>query len=137
MLLESLGVSGLFFLSGHVTSAYERFEREFRVYCKALIIVVSILNLERSVVEVLLGVALAAAEHKADLVDELNEFVIPRLEDPLQPLVFSVVSLWEVAIKSSLGRADFHVEGAAFWLGLLGQVFFELSVRIEILSTFY
>ena len=27
----------------------------------------------------------------------LPKVVIPRLEDPLQPLVFSVVSLWEVA----------------------------------------
>ena len=79
---------------------------------------------------------MATAEHKADLVDELNEFVIPRLEDPFfWCLVFSVVSLWEVAIKSSLGRADFHVEVAVFRLGLLGQGFSELSVRIEILST--
>jgi PIN domain nuclease of toxin-antitoxin system len=51
--------------------------------------------------------------------------------DPLQPLVLSVVSLWEVAIKSSLGRADFQVEAAALRLGLLGQGFRELPVRAE------
>ncbi|AFY29586.1 type II toxin-antitoxin system VapC family toxin [Cyanobium gracile] len=53
------------------------------------------------------------------------------LADPSQPLVFSVVSLWEVAIKSSLGRADFQVEAAALRLGLLGQGFRELPVRAE------
>ncbi|MEI6830058.1 MAG: type II toxin-antitoxin system VapC family toxin [Synechococcaceae cyanobacterium ELA445] len=51
--------------------------------------------------------------------------------DPLQPLVLSVVSLWEVAIKSSLGRVDFQVEAAALRLGLLGQGFRELPVRAE------
>ena len=55
------------------------------------------------------------------------------LADPAQPLVLSVVSLWEVAIKSSLGLADFQVEAAALrlGLGLLGQGFRELPVRAE------
>lgn len=53
------------------------------------------------------------------------------LADPAQPVVFSVVSLWEVAIKSSLGRADFQVEAAALRLGLLGQGFRELPIRAE------
>ncbi|QNI71949.1 type II toxin-antitoxin system VapC family toxin [Cyanobium sp. NS01] len=53
------------------------------------------------------------------------------LADPAQPLLLSVVSLWEVAIKSSLGRADFQVEAAALRLGLLGQGFRELPVRPE------
>ena len=53
------------------------------------------------------------------------------LADPAQPLVLSVVSLWEVAIKSSLGRADFQGEAAALRLGLLGQGFRELPVRAE------
>ncbi|MCP9933483.1 type II toxin-antitoxin system VapC family toxin [Cyanobium sp. Candia 9D4] len=53
------------------------------------------------------------------------------LADPAQPLVFSVVSLWEVAIKSSQGRADFSVEATALRLGLLGQGFRELPVRAE------
>ena len=53
------------------------------------------------------------------------------LADPAQPLLLSVVSLWEVAIKSSLGRADFQVEAAALRLGLLGQGFRELPVRAE------
>ncbi len=53
------------------------------------------------------------------------------LADPAQPMVLSVVSLWEVAIKSSHGRADFQVEAAALRLGLLGQGFRELQVRAE------
>ncbi len=55
---------------------------------------------------------------------------LPLLLDT-QPLVLSVVSLWEVAIRSSLGRADFQVEAAALRLGLLGQGFRELPVRAE------
>jgi PIN domain nuclease of toxin-antitoxin system len=38
--------------------------------------------------------------------------VASLLADPAQPVVLSVVSLWEVAIKSSLGRADFQVEAS-------------------------
>lgn len=41
--------------------------------------------------------------------------------------MLSVVSLWEVAIKSSLGRADFQVEVAA----LLAHGFRELPIRAE------
>ncbi|MFQ6539399.1 MULTISPECIES: type II toxin-antitoxin system VapC family toxin [Aphanothece] len=57
--------------------------------------------------------------------------VASLLADPAQPVVLSVVSLWEVAIKSSLGRADFQVEASALRLGLLGQGFRELPVRAE------
>lgn len=57
--------------------------------------------------------------------------VVERLVDPLQPLMLSVVSLWEVAIKSSLGRTDFQVDTRALRLGLLGQGFGELLIRGE------
>ncbi|WP_259721033.1 type II toxin-antitoxin system VapC family toxin [Synechococcus sp. CS-1328] len=63
--------------------------------------------------------------------ERLPTAVAGLLADPAQPLVLSVVSLWEVAIKSSLGRADFQVEAAALRLSLLGQGLRELPVRAE------
>ncbi len=41
---------------------------------------------------------------------------------------FSVGSLWEVAIKASLGRSDFQVDASALRLGLLREGFAELAV---------
>jgi PIN domain nuclease of toxin-antitoxin system len=46
-------------------------------------------------------------------------------------LAFSVATLWEVAIKSSLGRPDFQVDAAALRAGLLGQGLVELPVAAE------
>jgi PIN domain nuclease of toxin-antitoxin system len=63
--------------------------------------------------------------------ERLPAVVAGHLADPLQPLTLSVVSLWEVAIKASLGRADFQVDATALRLGLLGQGFQELPIRAE------
>ena len=53
------------------------------------------------------------------------------LQNPDQPVVFSVVSLWEVAIKASLGRPDFQVDALALRQGLLGNGFSELAITAE------
>ena len=50
------------------------------------------------------------------------------LLDPRHELVFSAASLWEVAIKSSLGRDDFQVEPAVFRRGLLDNGYSELVI---------
>ena len=51
-----------------------------------------------------------------------------RIEDPeIQP-VFSAASIWEVVIKSSLGRADFQVDAALLRRGLLDNGYEELSI---------
>jgi PIN domain nuclease of toxin-antitoxin system len=44
---------------------------------------------------------------------------------------FSVVSLWEMAIKASLGREDFQVNPPALRLGLLDQGFLELPIQVD------
>ena len=54
-----------------------------------------------------------------------------RLESMDDPLFFSLVSLWEVAIQSSLGRADFQVNPSAFRAGLLREGFQELPIEAE------
>lgn len=53
------------------------------------------------------------------------------LADPSNELVFSVASIWEIAIKHSRGRADFRMEPAAFRSGLVEAGLQELTVRGE------
>ena len=53
------------------------------------------------------------------------------LESAEPPPVFSVVSIWEVAIKASLGRSNFKVNPLALRMGLLEQGFRELPIQAE------
>ena len=48
-----------------------------------------------------------------------------------QVLLFSVASLWEVAIKTSLGRPDFQLDGSALRQGLRLEGFGELPIAAE------
>ena len=50
------------------------------------------------------------------------------IADPANTLFFSAASLWEVAIKSSLGRADFQVDAVQLLRGLVGNGYEELPV---------
>lgn len=49
-------------------------------------------------------------------------------EDPESELVFSVVSIWEVAIKYALRRPDFRTDPAVLRRGLLDNDYTELPV---------
>jgi PIN domain nuclease of toxin-antitoxin system len=51
------------------------------------------------------------------------------LEDPAQDVLFSAASLWEVAIKSALGRADFKVDPNEILAAAIETGFGELPVR--------
>jgi PIN domain nuclease of toxin-antitoxin system len=53
------------------------------------------------------------------------------LNDPRNELLFSAASLWEVAIKSSLGREDFRVEPRLLRRGLLDNGYAELPVTSQ------
>jgi len=44
------------------------------------------------------------------------------------PLAFSLATIWEVAIKTSLGRAGFSVDPALLHNALLAQGFVELGI---------
>lgn len=46
-------------------------------------------------------------------------------------LIFSAASLWEVAVKSSLGRADFRVDARLLRRGLLDNSYRELAITSE------
>jgi PIN domain nuclease of toxin-antitoxin system len=53
------------------------------------------------------------------------------LNDPRNELIFSAASLWEIAIKNSLGREDFHVEPRLLLRGLLDNGYVELPVTSQ------
>ncbi|WP_413988068.1 type II toxin-antitoxin system VapC family toxin [Labrys okinawensis] len=53
------------------------------------------------------------------------------LEDPENELIFSAASIWEVAIKSGLGRPDFRVDVRLLRRGLLDNGYAELAVTSE------
>ena len=50
------------------------------------------------------------------------------LEDPVNELLFSTASLWEVALKAGLGREDFRVEPRLLRRGLLDNGYGEVPV---------
>jgi len=53
------------------------------------------------------------------------------LDDPDVQPVFSVVSLWEIAIKNDLKRADFYVNTHVLRRGLLENGYSELAVQSD------
>ena len=53
------------------------------------------------------------------------------LENPQTDVVFSVASLWEIAIKNGLGREDFHVDARLLRRGLLENGYRELEIKGE------
>lgn len=54
-----------------------------------------------------------------------------QLSDPDNELLFSAVSLWEITIKTSLGRDDFRVEPRVFRRGLIDNGYVELPITSE------
>jgi len=53
------------------------------------------------------------------------------LNNPRNELLFSAASLWEIAIKSTLGREDFRVEPRLLRRGLLDHGYVELVVTSQ------
>ena len=53
------------------------------------------------------------------------------IADPSHTLLFSAASLWEVTIKSGLGRDDFQVEPALLRRGLLDNGYIELPITSQ------
>ncbi|WP_144635461.1 type II toxin-antitoxin system VapC family toxin [Bordetella genomosp. 13] len=60
--------------------------------------------------------------------DRLPKTARAMLEDPAHQLYFSAASIWEVAIKSGLGRADFQVDARAFRRALADNGYEELPI---------
>jgi PIN domain nuclease of toxin-antitoxin system len=63
--------------------------------------------------------------------ERLSEAARKLLNDPQNELSFSAASLWEIAIKNSLGREDFRVEPRLLRRGLLDNDYVELPVTSQ------
>jgi len=63
--------------------------------------------------------------------EQLSTAARTLLEDPLNELMFSAASLWEVAIKRGLGREDFRVDPRLLRRGLLDNGYSELPITSE------
>ena len=60
--------------------------------------------------------------------NRLPDDVRLALDDPLNQLVFSAASIWEVAIKTGMGRQDFDVGAKIFRRALLENGYRELAI---------
>ena len=63
--------------------------------------------------------------------DHLPAAARTLLDDPQNEPVFSAASLWEIAIKSGLGRDDFQVDARLLRRGLLDNGYRELPITSE------
>jgi PIN domain nuclease of toxin-antitoxin system len=63
--------------------------------------------------------------------DKLSDEALKLIEAPDNELFFSAASLWEIAIKSSLGRTDFAADARVLRRGLLDNGYSELPVVSE------
>jgi PIN domain nuclease of toxin-antitoxin system len=62
---------------------------------------------------------------------ELSVKALSLLEDPLNELMFSAASIWEIAIKRGLGRSNFQVDARVLRRGLLDNCYQELPITSE------
>lgn len=63
--------------------------------------------------------------------ERLSAVARRQLNNPKNELLFSAASLWEIAIKNSLGRDDFRVEPRLLRRGLLDNGYIELPITSE------
>jgi len=63
--------------------------------------------------------------------EKLSAAARQLLNDPDHELLFSAASLWEIAIKRSLGRDDFRVEPRLLRRGLLDNGYQELVISSQ------
>lgn len=67
----------------------------------------------------------------AGLPERLSIAARELLNDPLNELLFSAASIWEIAIKNGLGREDFRVEPRLLRRGLLDNGYVELPITSQ------
>ena len=67
----------------------------------------------------------------AEVPERLSAKARKLLNDPCNELLFSAASLWEIAIKITLGREDFRVEPRLLRRGLLDNGYAELPVTSQ------
>jgi len=60
--------------------------------------------------------------------EQLSEDVVKRLDDENTQPLFSAASIWEIVIKTGLGRKKFNVDAAMLRRGLLDNGYQELPI---------
>jgi PIN domain nuclease of toxin-antitoxin system len=60
--------------------------------------------------------------------EKLPDAVIKRLDDQHTQPLFSAASIWEIVIKTGLGREDFNVDAAVLRRGLIDNGYRELPI---------
>ena len=60
--------------------------------------------------------------------DRLSKQALQRLGDETAELVFSAANIWEVAIKSALGKPGFQVDAAVLRRALLENGYAEIAI---------
>lgn len=63
--------------------------------------------------------------------ESLSRSALDLLEDEDNELLFSAASLWEIAVKKSLGRDDFQVEPRVLRRSLLDNGYSELPITSD------
>jgi len=62
---------------------------------------------------------------------KLPAAALALIDDRANELIFSAASIWEIAIKNSLGRNDFRVDARLLRRGLLDNGYIELPITSE------
>ncbi len=63
--------------------------------------------------------------------ERLSKIASELIEHPDNELYFSAASIWEIAIKSSLGREDFKADSRLVRRGLIDNGYREISISSE------
>lgn len=63
--------------------------------------------------------------------ERLSAIARKQIKNPKNEILFSAASLWEIAIKNSLGREDFRVEPRLLRRGLIDNGYAELPVTSQ------
>ncbi|ULJ62013.1 type II toxin-antitoxin system VapC family toxin [Wielerella bovis] len=63
--------------------------------------------------------------------DKISPEIVDILLDERNPLYFSTVSIWEIAIKNQMGRTDFHFPPEIISQELLRQGFIHLNIELN------
>ena len=62
---------------------------------------------------------------------KLPAAALALIDDRANELIFSAASIWEIAIKNTLGRNDFRVDARLLRRGLLDNGYIELPISSE------
>jgi len=63
--------------------------------------------------------------------EKLSPTAAAMIQNPQNTIYFSVITLWEIAIKTALGRADFNVDARSFRKQLLENDYSEILIDSE------